>query len=118
MVLSCSPHIVFHISLFASNYHEPIKFTWEIGNKKISFLDVTIRVNGGKFSTDVHHKLTDTHQYLNFKSCHPQHVKKAIPYSHALRLKRICDSEDVYKTREIELKGSFLKRCYKSGFVH
>ena len=96
--------------LALNSYHESIKFTWEIGNGKISFLDVMISFNGRKFSTDVYHKPTDTHQYLNFKSCHPQHVKKAIPYSQALRLKRICDSEDVYKRREKELKGFLWKR--------
>ena len=62
-----------------NSYHESVKFAWEIVCEKMSFLDVTISVNGGKFSTDVYHKPTDTHQCLNFKSCHPQHVKKAIP---------------------------------------
>ena len=99
--------------LALNSYHESIKFTWEIGNGKISFLDVMISFNGRKFSTDVYHKPTDTHQYLNFKSCHPQHVKKAIPYSQALRLKRICDSEDVYKRREKESKGFLWKRGYE-----
>ena len=103
--------------LALNSYHGSIKFTWEIGNGKISFLDVMIGFNGGIFSTDVYHKPTDTHQYLNFKSCHPQHVKKAIPYSQALRLKRICDSEDVFKSREKELKGFLWKRGYERGFV-
>ena len=76
-----------------------------------------VSFNGGKFNTDVYHKLTDTHQYLNFKLCHPHHVKKAIPYGQALRLKRICDLEDVYKNREKELKGFLWKRGYKKGFV-
>ena len=65
----------------------------------------------------MYHKPTGTHQYLNFKSCHPQHVKKAIPYGQALRLKRICDSEDVFKSREKELKGFLWKRGYERGFV-
>ena len=34
-----------------------------------------------------------------------------------LRLKRICDSEEVYKTKEEELKGFLLRRGYKRGFV-
>ena len=59
----------------------------------------------------------EPHQYLNFKSCHPPHVKKAILHSQALRLKRICDSEDVYKTRVEELKSFLMKMGYKRGFV-
>ena len=35
-------------------------------------------------------KPTDTHQYFDFKSCHPRHVKEAIPYGQALR--KICGS--------------------------
>ena len=39
--------------LALNSYHESIKFTWEIGNGKISFLDVMISFDGGKFSTNV-----------------------------------------------------------------
>ena len=91
--------------------------TWEIGNGKISFLDEMIGFNGGIFSTDIYHELTDTHQFMNFKLCHPQHVKKAIPYSQVLRLERICGLEDVFKSREKELKGFLWKRGYERGFV-
>ena len=31
------------------------------------------------FFTDVYHKPVDSDQYLNSKSCHSPHVKKAIP---------------------------------------
>ena len=57
----------------------------------------------GEFSTDVYCKPTDAHQYLNFGSCHPSHVKRGIPYGQGLRLKRICGSEEVLErffTRE------------------
>ena len=48
--------------------------------------------------------LNNIHQYLNYKSCHPPHVKKAITYSQALRLKRICNSKEVYEFRVHKLK--------------
>ena len=44
-------------------------------------------------TTDLLCKPTDTNQFLHRKSCHPWHTKKAIPYSQALRYRRIC-SED------------------------
>ena len=40
---------------------------------------------GGSVFTDVYSKPTDTHQYLESSSCHPRHVKQAIPYGQALR---------------------------------
>ena len=62
-------------------------------------------------------KPTDTHQYLDFKSCHPGHVKKGIPYGQALRLRRICDSDEVFEERLNEMKGHFIKRGFKQRFV-
>ena len=47
--------------LTLNSYRKSIKFTWEIGNGKISFLDVMISFDGGKFSIDVYHKPTDKH---------------------------------------------------------
>ena len=41
-----------------------------------------------QFVTDLHIKLTDTHQYLNASSCHLFHSKKSLPYSQALKLKK------------------------------
>ena len=53
-------------------------------------------------------------QYLNFKSCHPPHVKRAIPCSQDWRLKRVCDSENAFEKRVGELKGFLVKWGYCS----
>ena len=45
---------------------------------KIPFLDVLVYKEGRKLHTDIFYK-TDTHQYLNFNSCHPKHTKQNIP---------------------------------------
>ena len=60
----------------------------------MSYLYVRVELESGKLQTDVYSKPTDTHQYLDFKSCHPAHVKKAIPYDQALRLKQVCNYVD------------------------
>ena len=77
-----------------------------------------VSLNYGAFSTDVYHKPTDTHQYLNFKCCHTPHVKRGIPYSEALRLKRICETDEIYESRIQELGGFLVKRGYKMDFVN
>ena len=59
----------------------------------------------------------DTHQHLDYKSCHPPHVKRSIPYSQAPRLRRICHSDEVYDKRVRELKGFLVKRGYRGNFV-
>ena len=50
----------------------------------VDFLDVKVTKIGDYLKTDLFTKPTDTHQFLEFSSCHPWHCKKSIPYSQAL----------------------------------
>ena len=100
-----------------NTFHETIKFTWEISYTKIYFLDVMFTLENGCFTTDIYSKPTDTHRYLNYKSCHPPHVKRAIPYSQALRLRRICYSDELFNKGGKELKGFLVQRGYSERFV-
>ena len=63
-------------------------------------------------------KTTDKHQYLLHSSCHPQHTKRAIPFSLALRLRRICSSDETFKQRSNELKSYLNKRGYNLSFLN
>ena len=63
----------------------------------ISFLDVKVSLNQfGQVKTDLHTKPTNRHHYLLNSSCHPLHTKRAIPFSLALRLLRICSSDETF----------------------
>ena len=55
---------------------------------------------------------TDKHQHLLSSSCHPQHTKKAIPFSLALRLRRICSTDAKFALRLNELGTYLLARGY------
>ena len=55
--------------------------------------------------------------YLLHSSSHPYHAKKSIPYSLALRLRRICSKDDFFDTRSTELERYLAKRGYKNNFV-
>ena len=50
--------------------HPPTKFTAEYSLDKFNFLDVKVTRSGNKLLTDSYVKPTDTHQYLEFSSCH------------------------------------------------
>ena len=41
-------------------------------------------------------KPTAEHQYLLRSSCHPLNTKRAFPFSLALRIRRICSSNETY----------------------
>ena len=45
-----------------------------------------MQINENRIVTDVYCKETDTHQYLDYRSCHRKHVKMGIPYGHVLDL--------------------------------
>lgn len=57
----------------------------------IHFLDVVITNTDGILHTSVYTKPTDRKMYLHFDSRHPLHVKRAIPYSQAVRYRRNTD---------------------------
>ena len=52
-----------------------------------------IQLANRRIETDLFCKPTDKHQYLLHSSSHPFHTKRSIPYSLALRLRRICSTE-------------------------
>ena len=91
---------------FLNSFHDVIKFTHEASDSCVNFLDVTVHKDAeGNISTDVHVKPTDAHSYLNYHSCHPPHIVRSIPYSQALRIGRICSTEEYRNTRLEDLKG-------------
>ena len=81
---------------YLTNLHSTIKFTCSHSPTNIPFLDVMVSIKDGFIETDLSTKPTDKHQYLLISSCHPQHTKRSIPYSLALRLRRICSNHDNY----------------------
>ena len=81
---------------YVNSYHQNIKCTWSFSDNEISYLDVKVEIKENRIITDVYCKETDTHQYLDYRSCHPKHVKMGIPYGQALRLRRICELDEVF----------------------
>ena len=72
---------------------DPIKFTAEILDKEINFLDTTL-FKAERFHKQAildirtHFKPTETFQYTHFPSCHPPGARKGFIKSNALRLLR------------------------------
>ena len=67
----------------ANRYHPTIRFTAEISDKEITFLDTRV-YKGARFEkesildTRTHFKPTETFQYTHFKSCHPPESRKVL----------------------------------------
>ena len=60
---------------------------------------------------------TDSHQYLHPSWCHPYHCVKSIPYSQALRPKRICSNNIFYDNSCDHLEKWLSDRNYKHKLV-
>ena len=102
---------------YLNSIHPSIKFTSKFSRESIEFLDVLVIREGQDIQTDLFVKETDTHQFLHFSSCHPFHTKKGIPYSQALRMRRICSSDTFFDKRISDLKNWLYGRGYKKEIV-
>ena len=103
---------------YLNNVVASIKFTHEISTDSINFLDnIVLEDKQGNINTDVYQKPSDTHSYLHWTSAHPPHLKRSIPYSQALWLRRICSSTDTLKKQIIEYSDFFVACGYERGKV-
>ena len=101
----------------ANDFHHSIKFTSEHSPSSIPFLDVQVSLQENHITTDLYSKPTDTHQYIQWTSCHPRHTKSSLPYCLAFRLRRLCSSEETLSSRMTNLKDQLRGRGYPSNLV-
>ena len=94
-----------------------LSFTLDQSGSTVNFLDVQVNKTGTKVTTDVFYKDTDTHQYLNFRSCHPSHIKRNVPYNLARRLCTIVSETETLEIRLNELKSYLLKCNYPKTLI-
>ena len=101
-----------------NDVHGTIKFDYQYSKKEINFLDLTIYKNdNGELCTKVYTKPTDRQSYLYRTSCHPEHLKKSIPYGQALRLRKICSEEKEFEKAAGQLKEKLKQRGYKDNEI-
>ena len=67
--------------------------------------------------TDLYCKPPDCHQFLDFNSVHPIHIKKSIVYIQALRIKRLCSSNAAFENPLESIKASFPNGGYPKTVV-
>ena len=67
---------------------------------------------GGQLTTDLHIKSTNKHQYLHYKFAHPDHKKRSIVFSQALRVRRTCYNKTDFERHLDDMKSWFQARSY------
>ena len=110
-------------SIVLENRHHPtIKFTAEISDKEINFLDTTV-FKGERFNKQAildirtHFKPTETFQYTHFPSCHPPGVRKGFIKSEALRLLRTNSSAKSFVENTNQFRAHLRARDYPDSLV-
>ena len=107
------PHEAGDFLQFLNQAHPTIKFTADISQTKINFLDVEVTVDPhGDLQTSLYRKPTDTYCYLHYRSFHPTHQKKAIPYSQFIRVRRICSDKRLFFKFTDEMIAALSARIY------
>ena len=101
-----------------NSQNKSIQFEQTISNTSIPFLDVFVTLEGGTLTPDLYCKSTDKHQHLYHTSCHPKHTTTSLPYCLALRLCRICLSENLFQQRTNEMLHHLIQRGYKKRCIH
>ena len=91
-----------------------IKFTCEKNKESIHFLDFKVKLSDGKISTDLCVKSVFRYQFLHYTLPHPDHTKRSVVFSQALRVSGISsDKSDILSIRK-KMKSWFsVRRCPK-----
>ncbi len=104
---------------FMNSQHNTIKFTADISEEEVTFLDTIVKVDHTKneIYTDLHIKDTDTQNYLSFDSCHPKHCKTGGPYGEFLRIRRNCHKIEDYDKHSKQRVKDYERRGYPTKLL-
>ena len=102
-----------------NNEHLSIKFgDYKISDTEVNFLDTKVYIDvHSRLQTTLYRKPTDRQNYLCGTSEHPESLKANIPYSPALRVKRICSTDNELHQSCKSLQEKFIKRGYSEEQV-
>ena len=87
------------------------------GDDGLEFLDLKLKMVNGKISVDVFSKPTNTFTYVLPSTCCPNRNIKTVCKGNALRLTRICGSDEKYDKRSEEYQKYLIVRDYQPGSV-
>jgi len=98
--------------------HNFLKFTFDISEHSVNFLDMTIQLNNdNSITTTIYQKPMNKHEFVHYNSNHPRHLLKSLPYSCGLRIKRTCSDEQVQRLELKKLMSKFMNRGYPTNIL-
>ena len=80
---------VTHFYKIFEDLDEDLQFIFANLSTNMNFLDIDFKIVDNQLILNLYHKPTDSYNYLNYTSAHPQHTKDNIALSLAKRIVRI-----------------------------
>ena len=98
---------------------DKITFTMPVAKDSVlEFLDLCLHTNEqNKICVDVYAKATNSFKYVLPSKCYPKRNINNIPKSIALRLRRICDSDEKFHMSNDEYQNYLIERDYNIFLV-
>ena len=92
-----------------------MQFTMEVASDILEFLDFKLKFDkeSEQISVDAFAKDTDSFTYVLPSTCFPKNNIENIPKDVALRLRRICDSNEKFEKHSTEYQNYLIVRDYK-----
>ena len=85
------------------------------GDDGLEFLNLKLKMVNGKIIVDVFSKPTNSFTYVLPSTCYPSRNIRNVPKGIALRLRRICDSDEKYDKRSEEYQKYLIVSDYQPG---
>ena len=96
---------------------DSIKFTVKYSEVQLEVIDTLLFIINGRIESRVYIKPTDGHVYSLPQSSHRPSLYRNIPFGVALRLRRICSSDDWFEEQLNEYHQFFKRRKYKDSVI-
>ena len=100
-----------------NSQHPSIKFSYQISDKSIDFLDTTVYIKNRRLHTTIFTNPTDKQNYLHYKSEHPLPLKNNIPFGQILRIKQICSEALEFLKNCTKIISRFTQRGYPESLT-
>ena len=96
---------------------ESIKFEHQISKTSITFLDTELYIMNNKLYTKIHRKKTYRQTFLSINSELPKSLKTSIPYSQALRIKKISSKTTDFEYNLQEHNERLVNQSYNKKSI-
>ncbi|OCT98728.1 hypothetical protein XELAEV_18010959mg [Xenopus laevis] len=97
---------------YVNRTHNTITFVLHFDRTQIEFLDVQVRREKDKLSTNLYRKSVHKNSMLRFDSFHPPNTMSGLPKSQLMRCKRITSTNDNYLNSKEKMLDMFRKKGY------